>query len=121
MAVHHREEETRFTLLGNHIAGLAPSGETPNVEVWRARMDAGAATPLHRHDYEEIVVVLSGRGRAVVGNQEVSFAPGDTLVLPAGELHQIFSETESESIAVMPRRSVIRAADGEVLNLPWRG
>jgi quercetin dioxygenase-like cupin family protein len=121
MAVFHRDEDRSFTLQGNHMTGLAtPSRDARDVEVWRARMDAGAATPPHRHDHEEIVVVLSGRGRAIVGEREVSFQAGDTLVLPAGVVHQLFSETESESIAALPRRSTIRTADGEVMDLPWR-
>jgi quercetin dioxygenase-like cupin family protein len=121
MAIFHRAEEREFLLEGNHVAGLAtPTRHAEQVEVWRARMDAGSATPPHQHDYEEVVVVLSGRGRARVGDEEVTFSAGDTLILPAGKLHQIFSETASESIAVMPLRSTIRAASGEVLELPWR-
>jgi quercetin dioxygenase-like cupin family protein len=121
MAIFHRTEEREFFLEGNHMAGLAtPTRNAEQVEVWRARMDAGSATPPHQHDYEEVVVVLSGRGRARVGDDEVAFTAGDTLILPAGKIHQIFSETASESIAVMPHRSMIRAASGEVLDLPWR-
>jgi quercetin dioxygenase-like cupin family protein len=121
MAIFHRTEEREFFLEGNHMAGLAtPTRNAEHVEVWRARMDAGSATPPHQHDYEEVVVVLSGRGRARVGDDEVAFTAGDTLILPAGKIHQIFSETASESIAVMPQRSMIRAASGEVLDLPWR-
>jgi quercetin dioxygenase-like cupin family protein len=50
----------------------------------------------------------------------VTFGAGDTLILPAGKVHQIFSETASESIAVMPLRSTIRTPSGEVMDLPWR-
>jgi quercetin dioxygenase-like cupin family protein len=121
MAIFHRDQEQEFFLEGNHMAGLAtPTRHAEDVEVWRARMDAGAATPPHQHDYEEVVVVLSGRGRARIGDEEVRFAAGDTLILPAGKVHQIFSETASESIAAMPRRSTIRTSSGEVMNLPWR-
>jgi quercetin dioxygenase-like cupin family protein len=121
MAIYRRAEEREFFLAGNHMAGLAtPSRDAASVEVWRARMDAGSATPPHQHDHEEVVVVLSGRGRARIGDEEVTFGAGDTLILPAGKVHQIFSETASESIAVMPRRSTIRTPSGEVMDLPWR-
>src|SRR5690242_19465840 len=121
MAIFHREQERDFTLHGNHIAGLATaSREAQNVEVWRSRMDAGAATPPHQHDYEEVIVVISGRGRATIGGEEVTFQAGDTLILPPGKVHQIFSETDSESIVAIPRRTTIRSADGDVMDLPWR-
>jgi quercetin dioxygenase-like cupin family protein len=121
MAIYHRAEEQEFLLAGNHMTGLAtPSRDAASVEVWRARMDAGSATPPHQHDEEEVVVILSGRGRARVGDEEVSFQAGDTLILPPGKVHQIFSETESESIAAMPRCSTIRTPFGEVMELPWR-
>lgn len=121
MALFSQSDERSFSLQGNHIAGLAvPSRAPGEVEVWRARMDAGAATPPHRHDTEEVVVFLSGRGRARIEDREIAFGPGDTLILPAGKVHQIFSDTESESIAVMPRRSTIDDGGGTTLALPWR-
>lgn len=121
MAIFRFAEETPFSLQGNHVAGLAtPSRRAENVEVWRSRMDAGSATPPHQHDAEEVVVFLSGRGRARVGNDEVAFGAGDTLILPAGRVHQIFSDTESEMIAAMPLRCTIRSPDGEIMRLPWR-
>jgi quercetin dioxygenase-like cupin family protein len=121
MAIFRFAEEARFSLQGNHVAGLATrTRRAEEVEVWRARMDAGAATPPHRHDAEEVVVLLSGRGRARVEDDEVTFEAGDTLILPAGKVHQIFSDTESEMIAVMPLRTTIRSPDGEIMSLPWR-
>lgn len=121
MALHSRDEERSFSLHGNHIAGLAtPSRGPGEVEVWRSKMDAGAATPPHCHDTEEVIVFLSGRGRARIENDEVTFGPGDTLILPANKQHQIFSETASESIVAMPRRSKICDGEGAPLPLPWR-
>jgi quercetin dioxygenase-like cupin family protein len=83
-------------------------------------MDPGAATPPHQHDHEEVVVILSGRGRARVENAEFEFQTGDTLVLPAGRVHQLFSATEAELISAMLISSVIRTEAGELLELPWR-
>jgi quercetin dioxygenase-like cupin family protein len=121
MSIFHPSDDREFVLEGNHMVGLATrSRNAETVEVWRTRMEAGSATPPHQHDYEEVVVVLSGRGRARIADQEIAFEAGDTLILPAGKVHQIFSETASESIAVLPRCSTIRTASGEVTNLPWR-
>ena len=111
----------RFSLEGNHIAGVAnPRRGAPQVEVWHCRVDAGSATPPHRHDHEEVVVVVSGRGRARLGDEELSWGPGDTLILPADRLHQLFADTDAVYVAVMPAASRISDASGAPLDLPWR-
>ena len=78
MAIFHQGQEQYFELAGNHMSGLATaSREAQQVEVWRANMDAGAATPPHQHDHEEVVVVLRGNGRARMGTDERTFQAGD--------------------------------------------
>jgi quercetin dioxygenase-like cupin family protein len=116
-----REHNQIHSLQGNHIAGLAtPSSGARQVEMWVGRMDAAAATPPHRHDTEEVVLILRGSGRAIVGQREVRYERGDTLILPAGELHQIFAETESEFVSAMPIGGTVRLPDGAQIDLPWR-
>jgi quercetin dioxygenase-like cupin family protein len=34
---------------------------------------------------------LSGSGRATVADREVRYQAGDTLILPPGQVHQIFA------------------------------
>ena len=121
MAIHHRDDERPVTLMGNHIAGLStPSRGAAQVEMWRTVADAGSATPPHRHDTEEVVVVLRGTGRARIDDVEVRYQPGDTLILPAGRLHQLFADSDGEYLAAMPLGSTVIAPDGEVMELPWR-
>lgn len=121
MAVFQRDQERVFELEGNRIAGLAtPSRQSADVEVWRTFMSAGASTPPHRHDRDEVVVVLTGEGHATVGDREVRFRAGDTVILPAGVVHRLYADTESEAIAAMPGGSAITSPDGEPLDLPWR-
>ncbi len=121
MTIVRQAQNRSFELKGNHMVGLStPRHSAREVEVWRGKMDAGAATPPHQHDHEEVVVILSGRGRARIENDELEFQPGDTLLLPAGKVHQLFAETEAELIAAMPIGSVIRTAEGELMELPWR-
>jgi quercetin dioxygenase-like cupin family protein len=121
MAVFGSDQDRVHELHGNHMIGLAtPSRGAQHTEMWRARMDPGAATPPHAHDYEEVVLVLAGTGRAAVGDEEIRYKPGDTVILPAGKVHQIFAETETDMVAAMPIGSTIRLPDGELLDLPWR-
>src|SRR6185369_13580344 len=103
MSVFRKEQNQVHSMEGNHIAGVAtPASGARQVEVWHGRMDANAATPPHRHDSEEIVVFLSGSGRATVADREVRYQAGDTLILPAAQVHQIFAETDSEFVSAMP-------------------
>ncbi|HXZ86812.1 MAG TPA: cupin domain-containing protein, partial [Myxococcota bacterium] len=61
-----------------------------------------------------------GNGRAVVGDHEVRYQPGDTLILPPFDVHQIFAESESEFVSAMPIRSTVKLPDGTLMDLPWR-
>ncbi len=122
MSIFHKQDDQTFELQGNHMIGLAtPSRGAEQVEVWRAKMDVGAATPPHCHDDAEIVVVLKGSGVAKVGDQEQSFEEGDTLILPARQVHQLICTTSAvDGIVAMPLGSPVRTPDGEVMELPWR-
>ncbi len=42
----------------------------------------------HRHaDFEECTYVLSGQGATRTSSGEIEVAPGDTIMIPRGELH----------------------------------
>lgn len=63
---------------------------------------------------------LKGSGRATVGDREVRYQSGDTLILPPAQVHQIFAETESEFVSAMPIGGTVTLPDGMVMDLPWR-
>jgi quercetin dioxygenase-like cupin family protein len=121
MPVFCRDQNQIHSMQGNHIAGVAtPASGAKEVEMWHGHMDANAATPPHCHNTEEIVLFLSGNGRATVGDHELRYAPGDTLILPAGQLHQIFAETESKFVSAMKIGGIVKLPDGTAIDLPWR-
>jgi len=47
----------------------------------------GRGAPLHRHRYDEVVLVQEGHGRMVVGNETRETAAGDIVVVKAGTPH----------------------------------
>ncbi|MCC2658861.1 MAG: hypothetical protein K0Q76_3969 [Panacagrimonas sp.] len=121
MTIFRNEQNEVHSLHGNHIAGVAtPTSGARQVEMWRGRMDAQSASPPHRHDTEEVVLFLKGSGRATISDREVQFQAGDTVLLPAGELHQLFADTECEFVAAMPLGGTVKLPDGVVMDLPWR-
>jgi quercetin dioxygenase-like cupin family protein len=121
MSVFRKEQNVVHSIQGNHIAGLATAASgAQQVEAWRGRMDAQSATPPHSHDTEEVVVFLTGSGRATIADREIRYQAGDTLILPPRQIHQIFAETESEFVSAMPIGGTVRLPDGAALDLPWR-
>ena len=93
-----------------------------HLSLWRQSIAAGGATPPHRHDCEEVVVVLAGRGRLEIGGVAHRFGPDTTLIIPAGVNHQIFSDGPEplECIAAFAATPVgVVLPDGTPIDLPW--
>ena len=120
MSVFRKEQHQVHSLQGNHITGVAtPGSGAKQVEMWHGYMDANSATPPHIHDAEEVVLFLKGSGRATVGDKEIRYQSGDTLILPPSQMHQIFAETDCEFVSAMVSGSVVTLPGGVVMELPW--
>ena len=92
------------------------------LSVWNQAITPGNATPLHRHDCDEVVVILAGSGTVLVDGQAWPFQTGDTLILPAGCDHQIVSSgvEDLRVVATFGASPVVTAQpDGQVMELPW--
>jgi mannose-6-phosphate isomerase-like protein (cupin superfamily) len=93
------------------------------LSVWRQSMAPGSATPPHRHDCEEVVLVLEGSGEVHIGGKVLAFGPDSTLVLPPDVPHQIFSTGSVPLITVAAFSATPVGTflpDGEPLALPWK-
>lgn len=102
------------------LAGAA-QGLT-RLSVWRQSMSPGTATPPHRHDCEEVVLVLSGSGEVDIGGRRFAFGPDTTLVLPPEVPHQIFNTGGTPLVTLAAFSSTPVGAflpDGAPLALPW--
>jgi len=117
------------TLIPNVLPGLAhrtlagPEHGLKNLEIWSQAIDAQGATPPHRHDCEEVVIVLEGRGKLAIDGKEIGFAAGDTVILPRNAVHQIFNDGDSvlRLIAAFSMAPVdARFPDGTPIDLPWQ-
>ena len=49
---------------------------------------AGAMTKSHTHDCEQVLYVLSGKGRVATDNEEHIVLPGTVVYIPRGEPHR---------------------------------
>ena len=104
------------TTLAGHELGAR------RISVWRQTIAPGAATPPHRHDCEEVVLVEAGHGRLLVDGHAVEFGPDATVVLPADCDHQIINcgEEPLMLIAAFSATPVgTFTSEGASINLPW--
>jgi len=92
------------------------------LSVWRQSMAPGAATPPHRHECDEVVLCLAGEGELHIGGQRQRFGAHSTLVLPRGQVHQLFNVGTQplETLGIFGRSPVPTCQpDGAPLPLPW--
>ena len=57
------------------------------ISMFLVEAQPGKGAPLHRHAYDEIVIVQEGRSRFVIGDEIKEAGPGDILVVKAGTPH----------------------------------
>jgi len=55
-------------------------------------VDAGCRLPRHTDSAEEVVIVLVGAARAVVGEEERSAARGELVLIPADVPHEVHND-----------------------------
>ena len=93
------------------------------LSVWRQTMAPGCATPPHRHDCEEVVLVIEGSGEVHIDGNVLSFGPDSTLLLPPDVPHQIFNTgtVPLKTVAAFSATPVgTFLPGGEPMALPWR-
>lgn len=77
-------------------------------------LDPGHTPRPHSHPHEQIVYIIEGRCRFVVGDEEVTVGPGEMLVVPPGIEH--WAETVGDEPCVdlsvfSPRRDEYAAEE----------
>ncbi len=94
-----------------------------HLSMWRQTVAAGAATPPHRHDCEEIVLIQSGSGELHLDGKVTPFGPDSTLVIPRNADHQIINTGSVEMNVVAAFAGTgfaVQFPDGQPIPLPWR-
>ncbi|HNG94297.1 MAG TPA: cupin domain-containing protein [Acidobacteriota bacterium] len=121
--IQHSEIET-FALPGLQHQTLAgrPQGVT-TMETWMQTIEPQAGTPVHRHDCEEVIVVLKGSGIVTIDGQTTDFGPHSTLIVPPNAVHQLINTGEEPmflvaTLGMSPVR--VETETGEVIPLPWQ-
>jgi quercetin dioxygenase-like cupin family protein len=85
--MHHvRKEELPFVGSSHQFVG-ADQGDV-SVSVFLFHGQPGRGPGPHRHPYDEIQFIQSGRGWWTVGGVEFEGGAGDVFVIKAGEVHE---------------------------------
>ena len=111
-----------FEIPGLHVVGLAaPSRGASETCVWRITLPPRAPATPHSIDREEIFVGLSGEARVELGGQDVRLAPGDALIVPAGQSFSLSNPGAEPFTAfvVMPVGAKALLPGGEPFSPPW--
>ena len=120
--INNNELET-FELPGlKHVTVGGHKQGVKSMEVWMRTIAPGAATPVHCHAAEEVIVILSGSGECTVEGKTTAFGPDSTLILESDAVHQIVntSDEEMKLMAAVGRAGVrVKTAAGEHLPVPW--
>ncbi len=63
------------------------------------RLEPGQASTKHRHlAQEELYVLLEGEGRMRIGEEALTLAPLDALLLGPDTLRQLFNDTDADQL-----------------------
>jgi len=106
----------------DHVTLAGSENGLKGLSIWRQSIAPGGATPPHRHDCEEVVLVRSGCGELHLNGQVHSFGPDTTLVVPRNAAHQIVNVGDAPLeitgvFAVSP--VAVFFPDGQPIELPW--
>ena len=81
------------------IAG--PNQGTRNIKSGITRMASGTSVPRHSHNAEEVVTVLEGRLRLVLGERVVECGRYDSTYISAGVQHEFSNIGDGEALVMV--------------------
>jgi quercetin dioxygenase-like cupin family protein len=122
MSVTHSDEIPVHELPGNRLRGLATrSRGSSETALWNHTLEPGAESPPHWHDHDQVIYVLAGSGRIVIGREEVALSPGDVAVAPARIPHQVRAAVDEglDTLVAMPAALRTFRLDGSEIQQPW--
>lgn len=105
-----------------HKTVAGPKDKMRSMEMWVQTIAPGGATPVHRHDCEEAIVVLSGSGECVIDGVCMPFGPNSTLTFLPNQVHEIrnTSNVPMNIVAALSMAPVdVETEFGQRVTLPW--
>jgi len=83
----HIIRKDQLPLIGSSYNFVGAAQADVAISMFLVEAKPGRGAPLHKHEYDEIVLVQEGQPRFVVGEEIREATPGDILVVKAGTPH----------------------------------
>ena len=83
-----------------YSTGTGPNITGAQIEVGRRSYPAGTGAKPHAHSNEQICLVLAGKARLRIADEEQEVGPGDGWLIPAGTQHELHVIDELKIISV---------------------
>lgn len=122
MKVIRRSTAQQFTTPNAIVTPIATRRTgSEQLSVIHQKMESGQSNPKHTQTTEEVMVMLSGYVDLVVGDQEVSLAAGDAIIVPACVPHAIVNSSGSsaEWLIVSPAGMQFHGPAGKAMTPAW--
>jgi len=94
MQITHYSEITPEQVIGDGIKGttirwlISKAKGAPNFAMRLFEVEPGGFTPLHTHEWEHEVFILSGEGKVFNEGEYIPVKPGTAIFVPSMEEHQ---------------------------------
>jgi quercetin dioxygenase-like cupin family protein len=73
---------------GCHVRHCAPKLGSAEILMGRTTKDPGPCAPyVHKHDHEDVIIMLRGSFTLQVADEQVTIREGDTLIIPPDTVH----------------------------------
>ncbi|WP_054683775.1 cupin domain-containing protein [Rhodothermus marinus] len=95
---HYKPEGTHFRDITRQVL-FGPESGLP-AELRYFEVEPGGYSTFERHEHVHAVLILRGRGRAIVGEQLIEVQPFDLIHVPAWTWHQ-FQAAEDEALGFL--------------------
>ena len=89
---------------------IGPNEQAPYFAMRYFEIEPGGWTVLDRHPHDHGVIILRGKGKALLGEKETEISFGDVIYIPPNEFHQ-FKNIGDEPfgfICVIPNKDIMR-------------
>jgi quercetin dioxygenase-like cupin family protein len=91
----HALRRVDLPFVGSSFQFAGADQDNVGVSFFLVEAKPGHGAPLHRHAYDEVILVEKGRGRLVVGDETRETAAGEIVVVKAGTPHGFINHGES--------------------------